>query len=74
MYTNVQKKSPIFIPELQGGWFNHYQLEHTYDQIFNFFGEDYTKLIYETTLAQGSTMASLYIPYGGTNWGSLGDP
>ncbi|KAI9254713.1 glycoside hydrolase superfamily [Helicostylum pulchrum] len=68
------KDSPIFIPELQGGWFNHYQLQHTYDQIFDFYGEEYTKLLVETSLAQGVTMASIYMIYGGTNWGTLGDP
>ncbi|KAI8386870.1 glycoside hydrolase superfamily [Blakeslea trispora] len=68
------KDSPMFIPELQGGWFNHYQLQHTYDQIFDFYGDEYTKLILESSLAQGVTMASTYIIYGGTNWGAIGDP
>ncbi|KAG0747838.1 hypothetical protein G6F57_008660 [Rhizopus arrhizus] len=68
------KESPIFIPELQGGWFNHYQLQHTYDQIFDYYGDEYTKLLYESSLAQGVTMASIYMIYGGTNWGTLGDP
>ncbi|RCI02881.1 hypothetical protein CU098_011347, partial [Rhizopus stolonifer] len=68
------KESPMFIPELQGGWFNHYQLQHTYDQIFDYYGDEYTKLILETSFAQGVTMASTYIIYGGTNWGAIGDP
>ncbi|KAG2205227.1 hypothetical protein INT47_009492 [Mucor saturninus] len=68
------KKSPLFIPELQGGWFNHYQLQHTYDQIYDFYGPEYTKLLVETSLAQGVTMTSVYMIYGGTNWGTLGDP
>ncbi|KAI8994625.1 glycoside hydrolase superfamily [Pilobolus umbonatus] len=66
--------SPILIPELQGGWFNHYQLQHTYDEIYEFYGEDYTKLIVDSVLAQGVTMESIYMVYGGTNWGTLGDP
>ncbi|RUS14440.1 glycoside hydrolase superfamily, partial [Endogone sp. FLAS-F59071] len=66
--------SPLFIPELQGGWFNHYQLQHTYDDIFTFYGEQYTRTIFESILAQGTTMASIYMFYGGTNWGTLGDP
>ncbi|CAO3593075.1 unnamed protein product [Absidia cylindrospora] len=68
------KESPMFIPELQGGWFNHYQLEHTYDQIYDYYGDQYTKLLVESSLAQGVTMISLYMVYGGTNWGTLGDP
>ncbi|CAO3624966.1 unnamed protein product [Mucor fragilis] len=68
------KDSPMFIPELQGGWFNHYQLQHTYDHIYDYYGDEYTKLLVETSLAQGVTMASVYMIYGGTNWGTLGDP
>ncbi|CDH60979.1 beta-galactosidase [Lichtheimia corymbifera JMRC:FSU:9682] len=68
------KESPLFIPELQGGWFNHYQLGHTYDQIYDFYGDDYTKDIMESALAQGVSMTNLYMVYGGTNWGTLGDP
>ncbi|KAI9487122.1 MAG: glycoside hydrolase superfamily [Benjaminiella poitrasii] len=68
------KESPMFIPELQGGWFNHYQLQHTYDQIYDFYGDEYTKLLLETAFAQGVTMSSIYMIYGGTNWGTIGDP
>ncbi|KAG2171516.1 hypothetical protein INT43_008242 [Umbelopsis isabellina] len=67
-------ETPLFIPELQGGWFNHYLLNHTYDEIYNFFGENYTKLIVDSMLAQGVTMNSVYMFYGGTNWGMVGDP
>jgi hypothetical protein len=45
--------SPIFIPELQGGWFNHYTMDHTYDDIYSFYGEKYTRMIFETCLSQG---------------------
>ncbi|KAI7863501.1 glycoside hydrolase superfamily [Spinellus fusiger] len=68
------KESPLFIPELQGGWFNHYQLSHTYDHIHDYYGDQYTKLIVESSLAQGITMVNVYMFYGGTNWGALGDP
>ena len=64
----------MFLPEMQGGWFNHYQLQHTYDQIYDFYGEHLTRILFETSLAQGVTALGVYIPYGGTNWGTLGDP
>ncbi|KAJ3094544.1 hypothetical protein HDU97_007950 [Phlyctochytrium planicorne] len=66
--------APIFIAELQGGWFNHYQLKCTYDTIYNFYGQDYTKLLIESCFAQGVTAFNIYMFYGGTNWGTLGDP
>jgi len=67
-------ESPIMIPELQGGWFNHYQLTHTYDDIYRYYGAPYTRMILETVLAQGGGVSSIYMFYGGTNWGTLGDP
>jgi hypothetical protein len=67
-------ESPIFIPELQGGWFNHYTLASTYDDVYNYYGSPFTKMVLETALGQGSTAFSIYMYYGGTNWGTLGDP
>ncbi|KAJ3206819.1 hypothetical protein HK099_000406 [Clydaea vesicula] len=67
-------ESPIFIPELQGGWFNHYTVPYTYDDIYNFYGDNYTNTLVNSVIAQGSTMFSIYMFYGGTNWGTLGDP
>jgi hypothetical protein len=66
--------SPIFIPELQGGWFNHYALQQTYDDLYLYYGEDYTRLIFDSVTGQGVSMLSFYMFYGGTNWGCLGDP
>ncbi|CAG8625660.1 3954_t:CDS:2 [Cetraspora pellucida] len=67
------KDTPIFIPELQGGWFTTYKLQHTFDDVYNFYGDAFTRTIYESVLAQGCTMSSIYMVYGGTNWGTLGD-
>ncbi|KAJ1547898.1 hypothetical protein HK096_009646 [Nowakowskiella sp. JEL0078] len=68
-------KSPIFIPELQGGWFAHPKTPYGYDYNYRFYGESYTQLIVNTVLSQGVTMFSIYMFYGGTNWffGTLGD-
>ncbi|KAI8615150.1 glycoside hydrolase superfamily [Chytriomyces sp. MP71] len=66
--------APMFIAELQGGWFNHYMLPCSYDDIYNYYGDDYTRLVLDSSLAQGVTMLNLYMAYGGTNWGTLGDP
>ncbi len=66
--------SPIFIPELQGGWFNHYTVECTFDDIYDYYGEDFTKLVVDSAFSQGCTALNIYMFYGGTNWGTLGDP
>ncbi|KAF9194149.1 hypothetical protein BGZ50_006628 [Haplosporangium sp. Z 11] len=70
-HANLQ--TPIFIPELQGGWFNHYGLPYTYDDIYKFYGDQYTRLMLDTVFSQGCTMLNFYMFYGGTNWGTLGD-
>jgi hypothetical protein len=73
-YGGGASHSPMLIPELQGGWFNHYTVNATYDDVYNYFGDFLTRTIVETALAQGSTALNLYMYYGGTNWGTLGDP
>ncbi|KAF9905128.1 hypothetical protein EC991_002014 [Linnemannia zychae] len=73
-FGHANKRTPIFIPELQGGWFNHYGIKYTYDAIYRFYGEDYTRLMLDTVFSQGCTMLNFYMFYGGTNWGTIGDP
>lgn len=68
------RHTPIFIPELQGGWFNHYTVPYTYDDVYNFYGREFTADLVYLMLAEGCTAYNLYIGYGGTNWGMLGDP
>ncbi|KAF9899577.1 hypothetical protein BX616_002947 [Lobosporangium transversale] len=72
-FGHANNRSPIFIPELQGGWFNHYGIQYTYDAIYRFYGDQYTRLMLDTVFSQGSTMLNFYMFYGGTNWGTLGD-
>jgi hypothetical protein len=66
--------SPIFIAELQGGWFNHYTVSCTFDDVYTYFGSALTRTITETAFGQGCTAFNIYMYYGGTNWGTLGDP
>ncbi|KAF9968719.1 hypothetical protein BGZ70_009641 [Mortierella alpina] len=73
-FGHANQRTPIFIPELQGGWFNHYGIKYTYDAIYKFYGPQYTRLLLDTVVAQGCTMLNFYMFYGGTNWGTLGDP
>ncbi|KAG0306201.1 hypothetical protein BGZ98_002804 [Dissophora globulifera] len=72
-FGHANQRTPIFIPELQGGWFNHYGIQYTYDAIYRFYGDQYTKLMLDTVFSQGCTMLNFYMFYGGTNWGTIGD-
>lgn len=57
-FGGMAAESPIFIPELQGGWFNHYTVKHTYDDVYNYYGEDYTRMIFDSCLSQGKACNS----------------
>lgn len=72
-FGHANQRTPILIPELQGGWFNHYEITYTYDAIYRFYGDQYTRLMLDTAFSQGCTMLNFYMFYGGTNWGTLGD-
>ncbi|KAG0037320.1 hypothetical protein BGZ82_002748 [Podila clonocystis] len=72
-FGHANSRTPIFIPELQGGWFNHYGIQYTYDAIYRFYGDQYTRLMLDTVVSQGCTMLNFYMFYGGTNWGTIGD-
>ncbi|MFW9897984.1 MAG: beta-galactosidase [Candidatus Thorarchaeota archaeon] len=73
-FGKAAAESPIFIPELQGGWFNHWGIPYGYDELYNFYGSTYQKMILQSLAAQGSTMMILYMFYGGTTWGALPNP
>ncbi len=67
-------ETPMFIPELQGGWYNHWSIKYGFDELYDYFGSPYQKVICQSFLAQGVSMMVLYMFYGGTNYGSLGNP
>nr|MDO8114143.1 beta-galactosidase [Candidatus Sigynarchaeota archaeon] len=68
------RNTPIFIPELQGGWFNHWTVKYGFDDLYNFYGSQFTKMLVESSAAQGASIMDLYMFYGGTNHGTLSNP
>jgi hypothetical protein len=67
-------QNPIFIPEFQGGWYNHWGMNVSYDDLYTWYGPTYQKLILESICAQRCTAQFLYMFYGGTNYGSIINP
>ncbi len=72
-FGGAAANSPIFIPELQGGWFNHWGIKYGFDELYDFYGSTYQKMLEQSYAAQGCTMMSIYMLYGGTSWGSVPD-
>jgi hypothetical protein len=67
-------ETPLFMPELQGGWFNHWKVPYGYDELYDYYGSPYQKVLLQTMASQRVTMMSLYMFYGGTNYGTIANP
>lgn len=65
--------APIFVAETQVGWINQWGRLRGYDEIYNFFGNDFSATLLCSLLAQGVSMTNHYMAYGGTNHGAVGD-
>ncbi|KAL4934561.1 glycoside hydrolase family 35 protein [Aspergillus undulatus] len=71
-FQEVQPSMPFFMPEFQGGSYNPWDgpeggcPEDT--------GADFANLFYRWNIAQRSTAISLYMVFGGTNWGGIAAP
>ncbi|GJQ15799.1 hypothetical protein GpartN1_g7590.t1 [Galdieria partita] len=72
-FGGAATSGPVIVCEAQGGWYNQWGRRRTYDDMFTFFGEDHTSDVLVSLLAQGITMINIYMFYGGTNYGCLGD-
>jgi hypothetical protein len=64
---------PPFVAETQVGWINQWGRLRGYDDIYNFFGPDFSATLLTSLAAQGITFTNHYMGYGGTNHGALGD-
>ncbi len=73
-YRPPARDSPMFIPELQGGWFNHWTVKYGFDDLYDYYGSTYQKMLVESYAAQGTSMMVLYMYYGGTNHEAIGSP
>lgn len=71
-FQEVQPTMPFFMPEFQGGSYNPWDgpeggcPEDT--------GADFANLFYRWNIGQRSTAISLYMVFGGTNWGGIAAP
>ncbi|UJF34804.1 beta-galactosidase [Paenibacillus hexagrammi] len=70
---NFAPNSPIFIAELGGGWFDPWGGKG-FPALAPSHNENYENIVYNHVVSQGATMMSIYMTYGGTNWGYLPFP
>jgi hypothetical protein len=69
----LNPESPLFITELQGGWFDGWGGKG-YETFRKLMGPEHIDIITRTALAQGVTLFNYYMFCGGTNWGHLSAP
>ncbi|KAJ9478783.1 Beta-galactosidase [Pseudozyma hubeiensis] len=71
METNPDQ--PFYIPEFQGGSYDPYG-GPGYEACGRMTNASFTRVANQALIAQRVTLLSLYMVYGGTNWGGLAEP
>ncbi|TKA81502.1 hypothetical protein B0A49_00554 [Cryomyces minteri] len=71
-FQSVAPTQPGFLPEFQGGSYNPWGGPQ--GGCGSNTGADFANLYYRHNIAEKSTAMSLYMMYGGTNWGAIGAP
>ncbi len=66
--------TPGFVAEFGGGWFDYWGSNDTYPCTAVRDGPGYERVFYGTNIANGLTMQSFYMTFGGTSWGWLPAP
>jgi beta-galactosidase len=65
--------SPLFFPELAGGWFASWESPRV-QTIRQMLGPESLEIVTWMAIAQGATLYNHYMAVGGTNWGHVGCP
>ncbi|KAG8729321.1 hypothetical protein FRC12_021064 [Ceratobasidium sp. 428] len=64
---------PLYLAEYQGGAFDPWN-GPGYGACYGLVNEQFANVFYKNNYAAGTSLQSLYMTYGGTNWGNLATP
>jgi beta-galactosidase GanA len=67
--SSASPHTPGFAAEFGGGWFDYWGSNGTYPCTAIQRGKRYQRVFYGTNLANGITIQSFYMGFGGTSWG-----
>lgn len=70
MVRSVKEDAPIFVAEMQGGWFDKWD-GIGYKAMRDALGDEHINIMTKTAISQGVTMFNHYMAVGGTSWGDL---
>ncbi|KAJ1308106.1 hypothetical protein OPQ81_002169 [Rhizoctonia solani] len=72
-HQRLNPAEPLYLAEYQGGaldaWYGA-----GYEKCYQLLNEQFASVIYKNNYAAGISLQSLYMIYGGTNWGNLAAP
>ena len=69
----ASSRSPLFFPELAGGWFASWESPRV-QTIRQMLGPESLEIVTWMAIAQGATLYNHYMAVGGTNWDHVGCP
>ncbi|SPO32289.1 related to beta-galactosidase precursor [Ustilago trichophora] len=72
-HMDTNPDQPFYIPEFQGGSYDPYG-GPGYEACGRMTNASFTRVANQALIAQRVTLLSLYMVYGGTNWGGLAEP
>jgi beta-galactosidase GanA len=72
--ASASPSTPGFAAEFGGGWFDYWGSNDTYPCTAIRNGPGYQRVFYGTNIANGLTIQSFYMTFGGTSWGWLPAP
>jgi beta-galactosidase GanA len=72
--ASASPSTPGFAAEFGGGWFDFWGSNDTYPCTAIRNGPGYQRVFYGTNIANGITIQSFYMTFGGTSWGWLPAP
>lgn len=70
MVRSVKTDAPLFIAEMQGGWFDKWD-GIGYKAMREALGDEHINIVTKTAISQGVTMFNHYMAVGGTSWANL---
>ncbi|EED15311.1 beta-galactosidase, putative [Talaromyces stipitatus ATCC 10500] len=72
-FQNYSYTQPEFLPEFEGGYFTPWG-DVFYDDCSSMLLPEYADVFYKNNIGSRITLQSLYMTYGGTNWGHIAAP
>lgn len=72
--ASASPATPGFMAEIGGGWFDYWGSNGGYECNARQRGERFQRVFYGVNLANGISLQSVYVGFGGTSWGWLAAP